>query len=88
MQCFIYKGNRKQDTYLYITRDGDFSQVPQSLQDLLGQLEKVMDIKLDKTKKLANADVNTVIGQLKDLGYYLQMPPAAHKKHSLKSALI
>ena len=88
MQCFIYKGNRKQDTYLYITREGDFSKVPQSLQDLLGPLEKVMDLTLDDTKKLANADAETVIEQLIDQGFYLQMPPAADKIHSLKASLI
>ena len=76
MQCFIYKGNRKQDTYLYITSEDDFTCVPGPLRDLLGTLEKVMDIDLDKTKKLANADIDTVQLQLKERGFYLQMPPS------------
>lgn len=88
MQCFIYKGNRKQDTYLYITREGDFSKVPEFLRDLLGPLEKVMDLTLDETKNLANANVETVIEQLADQGFYLQMPPSADKIHSLKSSLM
>ena len=86
MQCFIYKGNRKQDTYLYITRDGDFSDVPQSLQDLLGELESVMEITLDENRKLANADAKTVIKHLDEQGFYLQMPPAAHERQPLKAS--
>ena len=85
MQCFIYKGNRKNDTYLYITRDGDFSDVPQSLQELLGQLEKVMEVTLDENKKLANADVKSVIKQLSDQGFYLQMPPSIDKIQALNA---
>ena len=85
MQCFNYKGNRKQDTYLYITRDGDFSNVPDSLLCLLGQLEKVMDLTLDESKKLANADVKTVIEQLDLQGFYLQMPPSVDKLHSIQA---
>ena len=75
MECFIYKGHRKHDTYLYITKDGDFSKVPQSLLDLLGQLEFVLSISLDKHRKLANADAQAVLSCLKDQGYYLQLPP-------------
>ena len=86
MQCFIYKGNRKQDTYLYIARDDDFTQVPQSLRDMLGELTSVMEITLDENKKLANADAKTVIKQLNEQGYYLQMPPAAHEIQSLKAS--
>lgn len=86
MQCFIYKGNRKQDTYLYITREADFSQVPQSLRDLLGELTSVMEITLTENKMLANADAKTVIKQLDEQGYYLQMPPAVHEIQSLKAS--
>lgn len=86
MQCFIYKGNRKQDTYLYITRDGDFTHVPQSLRDMLGELTSVMVLALDENKKLANADAKSVIKQLDEKGYYLQMPPAAHEIQSLKAS--
>lgn len=87
MHCFIYKGKRRQDTYLYIAKDGDFTHVPQSLQVLLGPLEKVMALQLNESTKLVNADVKTVIEQLNDQGYYLQMPPAAEIGHALKPDL-
>ena len=87
MQCFIYKGDRKRDTYLYITMDGDFSKVPESLLVMLGTLEKVMDLTLDETKKLANADTKIVLEQLNDQGFYLQMPPSDDKLFTLKASL-
>ena len=82
MECFVYKGNRKNDTYLYLTRDGDFSQVPQSLLDMLGQLQKVLSVHLDKKRTLANADINIVKKQLDEQGYYLQLPPSIDQTYS------
>lgn len=75
MKCVIYKGDRKQDTYLYIEREGDFSRVPEALLKLLGMLEWVMALELTSDRTLAQADAEQVRRQLKEQGYYLQMPP-------------
>ncbi len=75
MKCVIYKGDRKQDTYLYIEREGDFSRVPEALLKLLGMLEWVMALELTPDRTLAQADAEQVRRQLKEHGYYLQMPP-------------
>ncbi len=76
MQCFVYKGNRKADTYLYITREGDFSDIPQTLLTLMGELEYVFSVDLSERVKLANADIQTVTTQLKSQGYFVQLPPS------------
>lgn len=75
MNCVIYKGSRKQHTYLYIECVDDFARVPESLLKLLGELEQVMELTLDQEKPLANADVVEVMQLLESQGYYLQMPP-------------
>lgn len=75
MHTWIYKGKHKQDTYLYITDSEDFERVPETLLRLLGELSYVVDIELDKKKKLAQADTGEVISQLQSNGYYLQLPP-------------
>jgi uncharacterized protein YcgL (UPF0745 family) len=75
MKCVIYKGDRKQDTYLYIEREGDFSRVPEALLKLLGMLERVMALELTPSRTLVQADPEQVRRQLKEQGYYLQMPP-------------
>lgn len=75
MECAIYKGQRKADTYLYIEREGDFSRVPSSLISMLGPLQLVMRLALTPGRKLAQADADEVQRLLVSQGYYLQMPP-------------
>ena len=75
MNCVIYKGKLKVDTYLYIECEDNFERVPEALLKMLGQLEQVMELTLNKEKPLANADVEEVMQLLDSQGYYLQMPP-------------
>ena len=76
MECVIYKGSRRADTYLFIERESDFSRVPARLLDALGTLEKVMSLELIHGRRLAGADPVTVRQQLRDAGFYLQLPRA------------
>jgi uncharacterized protein YcgL (UPF0745 family) len=75
MKCFIYKGTRKAELYLYIDSKDDFSNVPEALFSGLGVPEFIMELELSPEKKLAREDVNKVIVSLKDKGYFIQMPP-------------
>ena len=74
MNCVIYKGSKKYDSYLYIEKEDDFSRVPDALMSMLGTLEFVMALELSPERKLAQADVEAVMAKLKDEGFYLQMP--------------
>lgn len=75
MKCVVYKGSRKQDTYLYIEREDDFERVPESLLKMLGGLQRVMALELTAERTLAQADPEQVRRLLREQGYYLQMPP-------------
>ncbi len=75
MQCAVYKGHRKPDAYLFVEREDDFSRVPGSLLEMLGRLELVMTLELTPDRTLAQADPEQVRQQLKEEGYYLQLPP-------------
>lgn len=75
MQTAIYKGKRQFDTYLYVEQENQFERVPDALKDMLGTLEHVMTIELSTDRKLASADVETVMKELTDKGYFLQLPP-------------
>ena len=75
MHCVIYKGQKVIDHYLYVEKEDDFSRVPETLLEMLGNLELVISIELNSERKLAQADVNQVIELLKEQGYYFQMPP-------------
>ena len=75
MQCAIYKGQKKIDHYLYVEKENDFSRVPEALLELLGKLQLVIALELSPSRQLAQADVTQVMKQVKEQGYYFQMPP-------------
>ena len=79
MKCVVYKGTCKSDTYLFVKCDSDISQVPSDLLDALGTLEIVMNLELSPDQTLARADPDTVRQQLREKGFYLQLPPAETK---------
>ena len=73
--CDIFKGSKKEDTYLYVSRDEGVALVPLELLDRLGELELVTTIMLDRARKLARADACRVISDIHEKGFYLQLPP-------------
>ena len=76
MKCVVYKGSRKPGAYLYIPREGDFSHVPKSLLDLLGDLQLAISLDLAADSTLAQARAKDVLQQLVEQGFYLQLPPS------------
>ena len=76
MQCWVYKGSRRAETYLYLRDEGDTSQVPEALIEAMGTLALVMQLSLSRERKLARASAEQVMRDLAERGYYLQMPPA------------
>ena len=83
MKCWIYKGHKKANTYLYVTEKDNFSAVPESLLQLLGELKLVIHVDLAEKKKLALADIDQVRGKLQTDNYFLQMPPGDLKVEKL-----
>jgi len=75
MQCVVYKSLKQFDYFLFVKKDDEFARVPDGLRQMLGVLEKVMDLELDEHRSLAQADVVAVMQQIEERGYYLQMPP-------------
>jgi len=75
MKTAIYKGRRKYDTYLFVENEDVFGRVPDTLLNMLGELEHVMTIELSHDRKLAAADTAQVMDSLREQGYFLQLPP-------------
>lgn len=75
MLCSIYKTNKKEGMYLFISRRDDFSQVPETLLGMFGQPKLVVTMNLQETRTLAFADSKLVLENLTSQGFYLQMPP-------------
>jgi uncharacterized protein YcgL (UPF0745 family) len=76
MLCEIYKGSKKAEMYLYVPLKGGLKDVPEILLESFGELELVMKLELTKSRKLARVDVATVLDELKQKGFYLQVPPS------------
>jgi len=75
MKCWIYKGDRREQTYLYLPQEDDVSRVPEALLEAMGRLELVMSLTLSPARTLARAEPGDVIAQLRERGFYLQLPP-------------
>ncbi len=76
MQCHVYKSLRKPDAYVYLRQAEDFDCLPQAMRAALGKLKAVMSLDLDRTQRLARADIALVRERLAAQGYFLQLPPA------------
>jgi len=74
VKCVIYKGSRKPDAYLFVQREGDFSQVPESLLGIMGSLQLVISLDVTADSTLAQASAEEVLQQLEQQGFYLQLP--------------
>lgn len=61
--------------YLYLTEKDDFSKVPESLMQLLGDLDYSFEFDLSKDRKLVKAEALEVLRIMAENGYFLQMPP-------------
>ncbi|WP_163931184.1 YcgL domain-containing protein [Paraferrimonas sp. SM1919] len=73
--CSVYKSSKKLDTYLYVVKRDDFSNVPSQLMELFGQPIFVMTLPLFKREHLGVADIEKVRQSLLNEGFYLQLPP-------------
>ena len=74
--CSIYKTTKKDEMYLYVDKKDKFQKVPEALLSHFGQAVHFGDLLLRPEKKLARVDVNEVMTQIQEKGYFLQMPPA------------
>ena len=74
MQCYVYRSERKNDTYVYMKAGVETTELPESVTQFMGDLTKLLEVDLSK-KKLANANVEQVMAAIETQGFYLQLPP-------------
>jgi uncharacterized protein YcgL (UPF0745 family) len=75
MLCAIYKSSKKAQTYLFVNKRDEFSDVPVELMKMFGTPNLVTLINLATKDKLAMADLEKVKASLVEQGFYLQLPP-------------
>lgn len=74
MLCAIYKTKKKAGMYLYIEKRDQFDVLPDNLRQVFGTPIFVMLFNLAGAKPLIHADNQDVMRQIKEKGFYLQMP--------------
>lgn len=75
MQCYVYRSKHRHQTYLFLPKADDFSEVPESLTKLLGETEFSFRFELTETRQLILADAAEVLRNINENGFFLQLPP-------------
>ena len=84
MKCFIYRCSRKPDMYIYLAEEDDFSKVPKAIYNSLGIVEFAMELELDESRTLAREDPKTVMQNLEEKGFHLQLPDSTPIEELMK----
>lgn len=78
MKCYVYKGDKKEDHFLYLSSQLEQAKaadrVPDALLEMLGELALVLDFDLTESRRLPNADAKQILSALSEQGFYYQMP--------------
>jgi uncharacterized protein YcgL (UPF0745 family) len=74
MQCFIYRCSNKPDLYIYLAEEDNFDSVPREIFRSLGIIEFAMELDITPQSKLAREDSITVIKNLEENGFHIQLP--------------
>jgi uncharacterized protein YcgL (UPF0745 family) len=75
VKCWIYRGRRQPEAYLFLPRPDDFEAVPDELLERLGTLELALEIELTPGRRLARSDPEAVRAAIEAQGFFLQPPP-------------
>jgi uncharacterized protein YcgL (UPF0745 family) len=73
--CSIYRSPKIEGMYLYVDMRDDLKRVPEVLLERFGRPQLSMKMALDPSRQLARADINKVLQEIEEKGFYLQMPP-------------
>ncbi|MBW8851275.1 MAG: YcgL domain-containing protein [Xanthomonadales bacterium] len=75
MQAFVYKSQRKADTYVYLAARDDFERLPPPVREQLGALRFVLEVALTPERRLARENPEQVRANLAARGFHIQFPP-------------
>lgn len=79
IECDVYKSLNKENYFLYVKSGEGLNGVPAELMTHFGESELTLTFTLSKERKLAKEDAATVLANLDEQGYHLQLPPADHR---------
>ncbi len=71
----IYRSKHRPGLYLFLAEADKFEVVPPEIIQSLGVLEKTMALDLHEGRTLALSDVKSVMQNLNEHGFHIQLPP-------------
>ncbi|WP_110654975.1 YcgL domain-containing protein [Salinicola halimionae] len=74
--CEVVKSPRRDEMYLYLDKTQGMAPVPKALREHFGPPIPVMTMLLRSERPLSRVDVVRVMADIREQGFYLQMPPA------------
>ncbi len=74
MKSFIYRCSNKPDMYIYLAEEDNFEKVPKNIYNSLGNISFSMELEITPALKLAKENTKTVLANLKENGFHLQLP--------------
>lgn len=77
MLAYVYKSQKRADSYVYLAARDDFTRLPEPLRSQLGRLQFVLEVALTPERKLARENPLQVMENLAARGFHLQFPPSA-----------
>ncbi|MFV2004998.1 MAG: YcgL domain-containing protein, partial [Gammaproteobacteria bacterium] len=60
--------------YIYLAEEDNFENVPREIYNTLGIVEFSMELEVSPGTRLAREDIATVLNNLKEHGFHLQLP--------------
>ena len=72
----VYRGSTREGVYLFVPPDAALEALPSALLQLMGRLELVMELELYPGRALARESAETVMRNVREQGFHLQLPPA------------
>ena len=71
----VLRSDKTPNTYLYLTMQMEFDDLPETLRRHFGEPETFLQFNLTAERKLALAQSDNVLRALEVQGFYLQLPP-------------
>ncbi|MGO3345880.1 MAG: YcgL domain-containing protein [Marinomonas sp.] len=71
----IFRSSKHDGMYLYVEKKNGLKEIPEALMARFGAGISAMTMLLTKDQKLAMADTEKVIKGIREVGFYLQLPP-------------
>ncbi|MEO9654693.1 YcgL domain-containing protein [Marinomonas sp.] len=72
----VFRSSKHDEMYLYVEKSTGLKKVPEELMVRFGKGISAMTMLLTKESKLARSKPENVINDIREKGFYLQLPPA------------